>query len=268
MVGRVHRAVLVPGARHERPRHAHRGAARRDDLAAGGRHRPAARRPVGHRRAAHRRDDPAGRAAGGRAAGVRRGRVGDHRRHGRPQHPRRTRGDGGHGHQPDPPPGHPQAVGGEHGVRAAVLGGDPGGRGRRLLLQRHPAGRQPGRVLRRRDDPAAVLGPGHHPVQGVGVRLHRRRRRLLHGDELRLRTRRRRPRGEQGRGRHLDRGVRDELHPHHDLPGSLPRGSDGRHNSRTQAGPGRQGPDRPSPPRPTCRSSSAGCSTTCSSTSS
>src|SRR5690606_21203232 len=222
VVGRVRRAVLVPGPCDEHPGDADRGAARRDDLPAGRRHRPAARRAVGHGRAADRRDDPAGRPAGGRAAGLRRRRLGDHRRHGRPQHPRRTRGHGGHGHQPGPPPGHPQAVGGEHGVRAALLGGDPGGRPGRLLLQRHPAGRQPGSVLRRLHLPAAVLGPGDHPVQGLGVRVHRRRGRLLHGHELRLRPRRRRARGQPRGRRHLDRGVRDELHPHHDLPGPVP----------------------------------------------
>ena len=72
-------------------------------------------------------------------------------------------------------------------------------------------------LLRRRDLAPAAVRPVDHPVQSLGVRLHRGLGCLLEGHDLQLRSRRRGACGEPGGGHRRDARLRRELrdlHPH------------------------------------------------------
>ena len=99
----------------------------------------------------------------------------------------------------------PRLLAATRGGRPARRRGERGRHRRRPVLRhpRHPHHRE--QLLRhlRRAQPAGR--PGHGPLQGGGLRLHRRHGRLLQGH-----LRQGRP---EGRGRRREPGRRDHLHP-------------------------------------------------------
>ena len=173
---RVHPADLVHRQRHDPADGAGRDPLRRGHRAAAGLADPAARRPVVHRVGLGARGAARGQPDRHRAAHRRRRRLGDLRRPGRPQDPRRDRRHGGAGHQPDPAPG--RAPGARPAMLVAVLlnglvsvVGVAGGYFFNVILQGGTPGRLPG-LVQRAGPGAGLLVRGD---QGADLRADRRR---------------------------------------------------------------------------------------------